>query len=611
LFSPGKIQASIRYGSFLLHYRSLQRGLIETRDLFYFLSVGSLFYTLTLKSLGESFLSGTIKTAEVFFLLFLLLSFGFNFRSDWTKDKKYTLSPIIPSLLKNAGSPVNIEIYLAGNLNPGFKWLQESTLHLLDDIQSLSAGKIDYKTMNPYRRGDDFIRKLNEKGMRGISVNERSPEGEISQNILFPYLLIHYEDREIPVSLLVNQPGKSGAENLNASIENLEYALAQALQELFRTESRKLLFLEGHGEFTEDYLHDMLDYLSSGYTIDRGIISGNPDELNAYDLVVAAGPQSPFPEQDKFVLDQYLMQGGRLLWFVNGARIYSYDELAQKGETISKANDLNLDDMFFTYGLRINPVLLQDVQSLFIPVAVKDSSGNTDFMEKPWYYSALLSPNNQSEITKGLSPVKTEFASTISLVENNTGLNRKEILLASSTQAHSVTVPAKVSLSETDRKPDKNYFNESHLPVAVMISGQFQSVFQNRTLPFTKKTVFKKESQPTRMIVVASEEIISNEIIQTEKGIERLPLGYDRYSGIQFGNKEFILNMVNFLTDNDGISRLKNKSLQLRLLNKQKIKQNPIGLIGWNIVLPPALILAFFGILSTIRLRKYKRKARR
>jgi ABC-2 type transport system permease protein len=603
---PGKMQIFIRDLGFLSHYRSLQRGLIETRDLFCFLAVGSLFYILTLKYLGESFLSKTMKTSGVFFLLFLLLSLSFNRRFDWTKDKKYTLSPVLPSLLKKADNQLNIEIYLTGNLNPGFKLLQQSIENLLDDVHSLSAGKINYETVNPYQKGNDFIRELNEKGMKGIAVNERSPDGKISQNILFPYLSVQYKEKEIPVSLLVNQPGKSGAENLNASIENLEYGLAHAFQQLFRTESRRILFLEGHGEWTEDYLHDILDYLSAGYTIDRGVLSGNPSELNPYDLVVVAGPQSPFPEADKFALDQYLMRGGSLLWFVNGVQIYSYDELAQKGETTAKANNLNLDDLFFTYGLRIQPVLLQDVQNLKIPLAVKDSSGNTGFVEKPWYYSVLLFPNDKSEITKSLSPVKTEFASTISWVESNTGSNRTEILLTSSPQAHSVAVPAKVSLNESDLPPDKVYFNESYLPVAVMISGIFQSAFSNRVLPFSHHQAFRKESRPARMIVVASEELISNEVIQTDKGTQAAPLGYDRYSQIQFGNKEFILNAVNFLTDNDGISVLKNKSLQLRLLNKPQIQQDRICLILVNIVLPLALVLIFFGILSIIRVRKYR-----
>jgi ABC-2 type transport system permease protein len=606
LFSSVKTQMFLRDLGFLSHYRSVQRGLIETRDLAYFLAIGSLFYLLTLKLLGESFRSKTMKTGGALFLLFLLFSFGFNFRFDWTKDKRYTLSPVIPSLLKNIDNQVNIEIYLAGSLNSGFKHLQQSLDNLLNDIHSLSGGKIRYQTVNPYQKGSDFIRGLEEKGMKGIAINERFPDGKMSRHILFPYLLVQYGEKEIPVSLLVNQPRKSGVENLNTSIENLEYSLAYAFQELFRTESRKLLFLEGHGELTEDYLHDILDYLSSGYTIDRGIISGNPSELDVYDAVIVAGPRFPFPETDKFVLDQYLMQGGRLLWFVNGVEVYSYDELAIKGETISRANNLNLDDLFFTYGLRINPVLLQDTQSLNIPVAVKDSIGNTDFVEKPWYYSVLLSPNNQSAITKGLPWVKIEFASTISLIEANIRLNRKEILLTSSSQARSVAVPVRISLNETDRRMDKDYFNESQLPVAVMISGTFQSVFRNRTLSFSKNHTFRKESQPARMIVVASEELISNELIRTDKGIEPLPLGYDRYSQTQFGNKELILNMVNFLTDNEGLSVLRNKSLQLRLLDRQRLQQNRTGLIFWNVVLPPALLLTFFGIISIIRIKKYK-----
>jgi ABC-2 type transport system permease protein len=607
LFPAGKIQLLIKNLSFLSHYRSIQRGLIESNDLFYFLAAGVLFYLFTLKTLGEPLASRTMKTGGVLFLLFLVLSFTFNMRFDSTQDKKYTLQPFIPSLLKKADAPVKIEIYLTGNLNYGFRQLQQATLHLVDDVQSLSPGKITHETVNPYRKGNDFIPELAGKGMNGIAVNERSPEGKISQNILFPYLLIQYKEKEIPVPLLVNQAGKSGAENLNASIENLEYAFAHALQLLFQTESRKILFLEGHGEFTEDYLHDILDGLSYEYTIDRGIISGNPEELNDYDLVVVAGPQTPFAEKDKYVLDQYLMQGGRLLWFVNGVRLHSYEELAHTGETTAMANSLNLDDLFFTYGLRINPVVLQDVQCLRIPLARESES--TEFEAKPWYYLALLSPGHLPAITRNLSFVKTEFASTITFVGNDA--NRKEILLASSPAAHSVPVPAKISLEETRREPDKTWFNESRLPVAVLVSGTFRSLFNNRILPFSKNHTFLSESKPAKMIVVASDELISNELVSAGEGTENLPLGYDRYSGMQFGNRVFVMNIVNYLTDNEGISILKNKSRQLRLLDKQGMQDNYTGLILWNIVLPPALVFIFFGILSIIRTRKIQKKKRK
>jgi ABC-2 type transport system permease protein len=430
--------------------------------------------------------------------------------------------------------------------------------------------------------------------MQGISVNERSGDGKLTQNIIFPYALVKYQDRQIPVSLLVNQPGRSGEDNLNLSSELLEYKFVHAIRLITQKESKRIVFLEGHGEFPEETVSEITDRLSYEYTIDRGILSGNPEELNGYDLVIIAGAQSPFSEADKFVLDQYLMQGGSLLCLVNGIQLHEYEELAQTGETLSRVNDLNLNDLFFTYGFRINPVILQDIQSLHIPVATVNDSGKTDYISKPWYYAPLLIPANQSEITKGLSLVKAGFASTISFVGENTA-NRKEVLLSSSPYAYTIPVPAIISLSETDRQPDKSYFNEANLPVAVLLQGVFPSVFKNRTSFTQNYPAYLSESRPAKIIVAASDELIIN------------PLGYDRYSQTQFANTEFILNAVDFLTDNTGMSSLKNKSLQLQLLNKQALQQDRNRIIFINIVLPPLVLLLVFLGLSWIRKRKYTR----
>ena len=333
--------------------------------------------------------------------------------------------------------------------------------------------------------------------------------------------------------------------------------------------------------------------MSYEYTIDRGVLSGDPTELNGYDLVIVAGPQTPFSETDKWVLDQYLMQGGSLLWLVNGVKIHSYNDLAQHGETSANVNDLNLNYLFFIYGLRIEPVVLQDVQCLEIPVAQVDTTGKTEYSAKPWYYSPLLVPNNRSGITKGLSLVKTGFCSTIAGVGENQQV-KKEILLTSSPCAHRLPLPALIRLDEMDRKPDTNYFNESQLPVAVLLQGTFPSAFRNRSAFSTPDypTVLL-ESRPAKMLVIANDELIVNDI------------AYDYYSQIRFANEEFLLSAVNFLTGNDGLSALKNKSLQMQLLNKQALRRDRNRMIGANVALPPLMLLLVFGLLSWVRKRKY------
>ncbi|MDR0799613.1 MAG: gliding motility-associated ABC transporter substrate-binding protein GldG [Dysgonamonadaceae bacterium] len=574
---------------FLSHYQSIQRGLIETNDLFYFLVVGAGFYILTMKVLGAAWRSKAMLWGSGVFLLFGILSCCWNARWDSTKDKKYTVSPKILSLVEKVRSPIKVDIYLTGKLNPGFTRLQQAILLLLNDIQSQSSAEIQYQLTDPYLQSGDFLTELNREGMQGVAVNERLADGKTAQTVLFPYALVQYQDRKLPVSLLVNQPGKSGEENLNTSIELLPYQLAHTLQILTQTEPKRILFTEGHGEFSDQILNSYFDALSYEYIIDRGVIVDAPDSLFDYSLIAVAGPQKPFSEQDKFLLDQYLMQGGRLLWLVNGTQIHSQQELAQSGETIAMSNDLNLNDLFFIYGVRINPVILEDLQCLLIPVVVSDSSHATDYVPKPWYYAPLLEPNNQSAVTKGLSFVKTEFAGTIAFVGDRA--SKKEILLTSSPYAHSVSVPASINLSETDRKPDKHYFNESHLPVAVALEGRFPSVFNRRTVPLAYSRPILSESKPTKIIVSASDQILSDD-------------GYDQYSQTQFANQAFIVNAVNFLTDNESLSDLKNRSLQLQLLNKNKLGQDYFGVIAGNVVLPPVMILGVAVLLGIWRKRR-------
>ncbi len=610
LFSSGKMQLTIRELGLLSHYRSVQRGLVDSRDLFYMLAVGCLFFWLTLIVLKLPFRSSSSLFLIVLFGAFSVLSYAGFWQMDWTRDKRYTIRSVTRDLLKKIDSAVEVDVYLDGHLNPGFIRLQQSVSDLLDDFNRLSKGQIQYKVVNPYSESG-FVEKLDEKGIRGIAVRERDVEGRASQQIIFPWVMIRTQDRELPVSLLVNQQGRSGEENLNLSIEMLEYQLAHSLEMLMQKETRKIVFLEGHGELEEAYVSDVSDELSRSCQIDRGRLSGISGELDDYSLVVVAGPQQPFSEQEKYVLDQYLMQGGRILWLVNGVRLQSPEALAEKGETVSMDNDVNLRDMLFTYGVRIDPVLLQDIQCLEIPVNTAGESADASFVPRPWYYAPLLLPNQDNPVTKGLIPLKTEFASTLSLLrEENSGI-RKQVLLSSSRHAHLIEVPEKVSLWETERQQDTSYFNRSYLPVSVLLEGVFPSVFKNRIInPDQSGSVsFRSESKPTRMIVVASEEVIRNELAQTDEGVQVLPAGYDRYSNRQFGNREFIGNAVNYLIDDSGLISLKSKALELQLLDKLKVNQNGTFLLVVNVILSPCLLILFFFILSGIRKRKYKRKS--
>ncbi|MDH8701385.1 ABC-2 type transport system permease protein [Dysgonomonadaceae bacterium PH5-43] len=572
----------------LYYYNSIQRGLIEVSGLLYFSFIAILFYVLTIKVLGEKI--GLKRFVVIIVSLCLVVGLTYNISVDLTKDNRYSLDKVTKEVYNNTDSPIEIEVYLSGSLNSGFKRLQESVLFLLSNLDKRTSASVVYSVVDPYKRGKDFIENLNKEGVAGVAVNEKLSNGRISQNIIYPYALLKYKEESIIIPLLVNQSGYSGEENLNSSIEMLEYKFTYSVDLLSRNETKKIAILDGHSELSNNAISEALNLLSYEYEISRVVINDNPESLNDYDLVIMAGSRTAFSEEHKFVLDQYLMQGGKLLCFINGVKLYAYQDLIEKGETTSMMNDLNINDILFNYGIRINPVILKDANCLNIPLPTETESGEIEYVSRAWYYSPLLVPNNNSEITKGLSFVKTSFASTISLVGDSN--NNKTVLLSSSSKANEVSVPAIVSLQEADFDINATNFNKANLPVAVLLEAPFTSAFTNRTQYYKDNYEFKERSDSGKMIVVASEEVIMN------------PLGYDRYSQTQFANQDFILNVVDYLTDSKGLSSLKNKSLGMQLLDKKKLSQNRNNIIFYNVVLPPLLIL----ILSAVMMFRRKRK---
>ena len=610
LFSSGKTHYIIRYVGFLSHYQSTQKGVIDISGIIYFLAVSCMFLALTTQTLKFN-----AKRLIVYILVWtalLTISFFCRFKFDLTSDKRYTLSEPVKVLLKEIKSPVKVECYLAGDLNAGFYQLQKACLDMLDDFSNLSPGNICYQIVNPYQRDKEFVKILQEKGIKGIAVNERNRDGKMVQQVVFPYLLFISEENEIPVSILVNESGKPGEENLNTSIGMLEYRLAQALENVIRKEARKITFLQGHGELTHDQMSDLFDLLSYNYQIYLGILPENPevDILDDCELVVVPGPQEAFFEDEKYVLDQYIMRGGKVIWIINGVKV-NLHALAEAGVTPTMANEVNLDDLLFIYGFRINPVLLEDVQCLEIPVDTNMEDTDDSFTVAPWYYAPILNATNGTAINKGISLVKTAYTSTLSFVGKEAeNPARNQVLLHSSELSAVVRVPEMISLHEINRIPDNKFFNRKHLPAGALIEGGFTSGYKNRPVPENVKQgnqAFKDSIGYNKMIVLASEDIIRNEITKTDSDTKIWPLGYDRYSGIQFDNREFMFNAVSYLTDNSGISNLRNKHLQLRLLDKTKLSKILITTVLINILFPPLLLCIFFIVNYLLRKRKYGR----
>jgi gliding motility-associatede transport system auxiliary component len=544
-------------------------------------------------------------------LLAFVLSFYF-FRIDLTAEKRYTLSPYTKKILRSLDDIVYVRVYLDGELNIPFRKMQQSLRETLDEFRVYGKDNIQYSFINPFESTDAKVRKdmfnqLCEKGLKPTNILANEKEGGSSEKILFPGALISYKGVEIPVNLLKNNPRLTAEENINNSVQGIEFELMKVIGSRATKLAGKVAFIEGHGELDEYETEDLSKELSLYYDVFRGKISGKPGELDDYTAVIVAKPRTRFSEPEKYVLDQYIMKGGKVMWFIDRVDI-SIDSLAS-GSALAMINDLNLDDMLFRYGVRINPVLLEDLQCNIIPVNVALEGNNPDFKPAPWYYFPLLTAPLDNPVTRNLNLIRTEFVNTIDTIGARKG-TRKTVLLRSSASSRLVEAPVIIRLDEIRADPTRLDFGKSFLPVAVLLDGTFESVFRNRMIsdivPLSEKS-FEPQSVPTKMLVAADGDMIRNDIRVTPNGIVSLPLGFDRYTQQTFGNKDFVMNVLHYLAGNGELINLRSRNLTLRLLDKAKSKEDRLFWVILNTVLP-VIIIVFGGILySLFRKRKYSK----
>lgn len=516
-----------------------------------------------------------------------LLAWKVVYRWDMTNDKRYSISSATKGLLQSLESPLEITLFLDGELNAGFTRLKKATKEIVEELNVYATIKVNENPSENYKQQ-----------LEPIVIHERTHKGKTAQTTVYPYALVKYNERVQLVSLLKNQRGLSGEENLNNSIENLEYAFTEAIRSLTQTEIEKIAFLEGHGELDELYVYDLTQSLAQYYQVDRGVLGTEVGVLDDYKAVIIADPQQPFSETDKYILDQYVMQGGRILWVVNGVR-FSEDFLSSQGTTPIIALDLNINDLLFRYGARINHTLVQDLQCLPVPVDVSNDASQPNWQPMPWTYAPLLLTSQASPVTMNLSQVSATMASAVDLVGEEDGLH-KEILLATSTASKMTAAPARVDLSLG--VDDEQSFKYAFIPVAVSIEGSFQSLYAYQLPPegIEQNASVKKQSKATKQIIVASGSIIRNEVQQGQP----MPLGYDRYTNMQFGNRDFMINAVLYLTDDQGWMQLRKKDFSLRLINDQRAQQTHIMAQIISIVIPLALLALVGGVVAIIRRKR-------
>lgn len=535
------------------------------------------------------------------------------FRLDLTSEKRYSVSANTKELLKELDGDFGVKVYLDGDLSAGFLQLRKNVKEMLEEFGAYSGASFQVVFENPTQGKTEEERnrhyaELEKKGLTIMREEEDKDEyGQTISRIVCPWAEISYGKRKKLVPLFADNRDQSMDENLNNASATLEYALTDAIRQLVKTKIDRILFTEGHGELPEILTYDVCNSLRNYYQIDRGDLRGCycPDSLFAYKAVIVAGPTAPFSEKDKYLLDQYIMNGGKVLWLIDGVRI-ELDSLRTTSQTIGIANALNLEDQLFRYGVRIEPVLVQDAQCSKMPVNTALEGETPKWKPKPWYYAPLLLTSPVHPVTKNLAPVKSEFASLIRGVGDDKDIKR-DILLVTSTATHLQQMPGIVSLGIVEIDQKDGYFNAANAPVAVAMQGHFASNFANRMRPegIYSKTQQQKRSYTTKMIVVADADVICNEVTEGQNGQPNIvPLGMDRYEGRQYGNKDFVMNCVNYLTDDEGWMSLRNRQLQLRLLNKPATTLRKFWQIG-NVMLP-LLVLALIGAGAHLaRKRKY------
>lgn len=532
------------------------------------------------------------------------------YRIDLTSEKRYTLSDNTKAYLTDLPVFMEVDVYLTGDLNPGFRKLSNSVREMLDEMKVYAGIKVRYRYTDPNEGTNDQKKKMFEHlqslGCEPVPVYETAEDGRKSTVTVFPYAVMHNGDKSVAVELLSNIPGLSGLENLNKSQEELEYKLTEAMRKLLQHEKPRIAFLEGHGELDELDVVDVTGALSQYYQVDRGVVADDPAILDPYQVLIIAKPQRPFPEKDKYAIDQYLMKGGRILWMVDAVNV-TLDSLTRTTQTVGIYSDVNLNDQLFKYGIRINNDLIEDIQSAMIPVNAAVPGAEPKFVPVPWLFNPLLQPIASHAVTRNLNVVKGEFVSTIDTVGENLNIKR-QVLLQTSRYTRVNPVPVFVSLAMVNDQPQREQFNRSYVPVAYAQQGVFPSLYQHRPAPAGIKPGNRlDESKPTRMIVVADGDLAKNAVRYRYTNPQIVPLGYDELSGQTFGNKQFIVNAVNYLTDDEGWMTLRSRSYALRLLDKDRLGREAVVWKLVNVALPVLMVVLAGMVFVWIRKRKYGR----
>lgn len=588
------------------HYKSMSRGVLDTRDIIYFLSITALFITLTTFKINNETKQWKLIIGVV--LGVLVLNFIANSlykRFDLTSDRRYTINASAENIIKSVKSPLLVDVFLEGDDFPAeFRRLKNETKQLLEEFSAINSN-IKFNFVNPIE--DEKLRTQNIKNLsnRGLTpmqmtVNE---SGKSSQAVIFPWALASYNNQTVKIPLIRNKIGATQQELVTTSVQHLEYAFADGFSKLVNPKRRKIAILKGNDQLDDKYIVDFVKTLKDYYfivpfTLDS--VANNPTKtakaLQDFDLIISAKPTKAFTENEKFTLDQFTMNGGKSLWLLDKVAIEKDSLMNNEGKNVAIARDLNLTDFFFKYGVRINPVLVNDLYSAPIALATGDGS-QAQFTQLPWFYSPLVNTENTHPITNNLNLVKFDFANQIDTLKNAVN---KTVLLQSSILSRVDGTPQIVDLEMTQIEPDPRNYTKGNQNLAVLLEGEFTSVYNNRIKPFKLENT-KDKSRLTKMIVIADGDVIKNEI--GRNGPQEL--GFDKWNGQTYGNKEFLLNAVNYLLDDDGLINIRSKDIAVAFLDPEKVNAQKTKWQLINIAIPLVLLGLFGVFFNYFRKKKY------
>ena len=541
-------------------------------------------------------------TNSLFLILGLIainvINQSFYQRFDLTEDQRYTLSETTKTILSKVDKPLFITVYLEGDFPSEFKRLQVETLQYLEELSAKNSNII-INFENPEEQREDLIK-------RGMMPSQLTVEedGKLSEAIIFPWAEINFGDQTKTISLLPTAIVASQEEQLQKAIENLEYSFSNAISSVTQKEQKTIAFLSGNGQLADIYLISFLSKVSKKYKLAKFTLDSvvkNPQktlqELNAFDLAIIAKPTQKFTTAEKFTLDQFIVNGGKTLWMIDNVQA-DQDSLLTTGKMLAYPRDLDLTDLLFSYGIRINTTLIKDLYAAKIALATGKVGNQTQFQNLDWFYHPLVSGNPNNAITKNIAPVRLQFANQIDTLKNNI---KKTPLLMSSPLTQKIGTPTIIELQSIADEPLEQEYVSGNQLFAVLLEGNFKSAYKNRIKPF-ETSLFKENASNNKMIVIADGDIAKNQVLKGKP----TDLARDKWTNEEFGNKDFLLNSVDYLLDDTGLIKLRNKTLKISVLDKQKAYKERTYWQFLNVAFPLILLFTFGFVFNYLRKRKYR-----